>query len=75
MSLCQTCLGGPREIEVPRYQIGVCKQCWRQAEQGWPEHFEGSLRQAMARQGLLIPDRNPQGRWPRDYLPPADFNL
>ncbi len=75
MSLCHTCLGGPRAVEVPGYKIGVCQQCWQQAAQGWPKHQEPVLMQAMTRQGLLIPDRNERGLLPQEYAGPADFNL
>lgn len=75
MSLCQTCLGGPREVEVKSYGIGVCQRCWQQAERGWPAQYEPVLLHAMTRLGLLIPDRTADGRLPRCYSPPADFNL
>ena len=75
MSLCQLCLGGPRQVEVPRYGIGVCNQCWQKAEQGWPTNQEATLFKALERQGLLIPDRAENGRLPREYQPPADFQL
>jgi hypothetical protein len=61
--------------QVNGYKIGVCIQCWQQAEHGWPAQFEDSLFHALSRQSLLIPDRNEAGYLPRSYAPPADFNL
>lgn len=73
--LCYLCLGAPRAVDVPAYRITVCAGCWSKAEAGWPEEFEPSLFAALKRAGLLIPDRNGQGRLPREYRPPADFHL
>ena len=75
MSLCYLCLGAPSEVKVPGYGFSVCKICWRNRENGWDPKFEPSLFNALARAGLLIPDRNENGRLPRAYQPPADFNL
>ncbi len=73
--LCYLCLGAPASHDVPGYRIAVCSQCWTKAEGGWPQSQEASLFSALARAGLLIPDRNASGRLPRNYAPPADFNL
>ena len=73
--LCQLCLGGPQAHKAPGYDLFVCKQCWQGAERGWDPGFEPTLMQALARRGLLIPDRNARGRLPRAYSPPADFAL
>ena len=73
--LCYLCLGAPATTTAPGYRIAVCAACWSSAEGGWPPEQEGALMQALARAGLLIPDRNPAGRLPREYTPPADFNL
>ena len=45
------------------------------AEHGWPTVFEQALFNALARAGLLLPDRNDNGRLPREYAPPAEFSL
>ncbi|MEM7098968.1 MAG: hypothetical protein AAF541_11975 [Pseudomonadota bacterium] len=73
--LCYLCLGGPSEKEVPGYRFSVCLSCWQKASPGWPPEFEPSILQALARAGLLIPDRNAAGRYPRIYAPPADYAL
>jgi hypothetical protein len=73
--LCYLCLAAPKAVAVPAYNITVCTQCWSNAEFGWPAGFEPSLFDALKRGGLLIPDRNDQGRLPRQYQPPADFHL
>lgn len=61
--------------KLPSYRILVCLSCWDNAILGWPEAAEPALFQALAAQGLLIPDRNDDGRLPRAYAPPADFAL
>ncbi len=73
--LCYLCLGAPGEKQVPAYDVRVCQPCWQAAEQGWPQAYEPALFTALARAGLLIPDRNEHGRLPRRYAPPADFHL
>lgn len=73
--LCYLCLAAPSEVAVPGYGFKVCTRCWQHAEQGWEAEFEPSIFNALARAGLLIPDRNATGRLPRAYAPPADFNL
>ena len=73
--LCYLCLGAPGEKKVPGYAVHVCTACWDAAEHGWPEAQEPALFAALARAGLLIPDRNERDRLPRAYAPPADFNL
>ena len=73
--LCYLCLGGPAIKHVAGYEIDVCGVCLERAQAGWPTQFEGSLKQALGRAGLLIPDRNEQGRYPLEYAPPADFAL
>ncbi len=73
--VCYLCLAAPAVKDVPGYRIGVCAQCWAAASDGWPEAFEASLFAALSKAGLLIPDRNDHGRLPREYQPPADFNL
>ena len=75
MSLCHVCLGGPSQHKVKGYNLVVCHRCWQQAAEGWPKEYEPTLFDALARAGLLIPDRNAHGRLPRTYLPPEDFNL
>lgn len=73
--LCYLCLGAPAVKDVRGYRIAVCTPCWQAAEHGWPAGREKSLMSALARAGLLIPDRNDAGLLPREYAPPADFNL
>jgi len=73
--LCYLCLGAPSDVRAPGYAFNVCTPCWRQAEQGWDATFEPSIFDALARAGLLIPDRNELGRLPREYIPPANFSL
>jgi len=73
--LCYLCLAGPVSRRVAHYNIDVCARCWQQAGQGWPEQYETHMLQALARSGLLTPDRNEHKRLPRNYLPPQDFAL
>ena len=73
--LCYLCLAGPSTHRVPGYRFDVCDECWRKAEQGWDPSFETAIFSALARASLLIPDRNAQGRLPREYAPPADHSL
>jgi len=73
--ICYLCLGAPKQVKVPGYGITVCGNCWQQAAQGWDETWEPHLFQALQRAGLIIPDRNPLGRLPRCYAPPADYSL
>ena len=75
MSLCNLCLAGPAERKVSGYNMQVCQTCWQRAAEGWPKEFEPTLFDALTRAGLLIPDRTANGRLPRSYEPPADFNL
>ncbi|MEM7003130.1 MAG: hypothetical protein AAF529_20245 [Pseudomonadota bacterium] len=75
MSLCHLCLAAPATKQANGYNIQVCGRCWEAAEPGWETQFEPALMQALARNGLLIPDRTAQGRLPRDYTPPANFDL
>ena len=73
--LCYLCLAGPSAKSAPGYRISVCLSCWQKAEAGWPEEFEPALLQALSKAGLLIPDRNEVGRYPRTYAPPEDYAL
>jgi len=73
--VCYLCLAAPSAVKVRGYGFSVCHACWRNAEQGWPTAYEPSVFDALARAGLLIPDRNAAGRLPREYAPPANFNL
>lgn len=75
MALCYVCLGAPGTQRVTGYGVLVCGPCWERAERGWPAHQEPALMQALARAGLLIPDRNERGLLPRTYMPPEDFAL
>ena len=75
-ALCDKDGGASQDLtKLPSYRILVCQSCWDNALLGWPEAAEPALFQALAAQGLLIPDRNDHGRLPRDYAPPADFAL
>jgi hypothetical protein len=49
--------------------------CWQQAQDGWPKEAEPILFSALAKAGLLIPDRNDRGLLPRQYAPPKDYAL
>ena len=73
--LCYLCLAGPSSHNVKGYGFDVCTKCWQAAAQGWDVGFEPAIFNALGRAGLLIPDRNPQGRLPREYAPPADHQL
>ncbi len=73
--LCHLCLAGPGEIKTKGYGFCVCPVCWQAAERGWPKRFEPTIFAALAKAGLLIPDREASGQLPRDYQPPADFDL
>ena len=73
--LCYLCLGAPSTVNAPGYGFAVCTQCWRRAAQGWDLELEPGIFKALSRGGLLIPDRNERGRLPREYAPPADYNL
>lgn len=73
--LCYLCLAAPTRRRAPGYNFQVCESCWDGAARGWPEAFEPNILQALGRAGLLIPDRNDHGLYPREYAPPADFAL
>ena len=73
--LCYLCLAAPSEVRAPGYGFDVCTPCWRRAQQGWAAEFEPAIFSALARAGLLIPDRNELDRLPREYSPPANFDL
>ena len=73
--LCYLCLGAPAQTRAPGYGFLCCQRCWRAAEFGWAVHHEANIKQALGRAGLLIPDRNERGLYPRSYAPPADHAL
>ncbi len=75
MALCSLCLGGPAQHKATGYNLQVCDVCWQKAAAGWPREYEATLFNALAKAGLLIPDRNDQGKLPRAYQPPADYAL
>ena len=62
-------------MKLKGYNVHVCHTCYQEAAAGWPVHHEAALFSALDQAGLLIPDRNDRGLLPRDYEPPADFNL
>ncbi|NCF43546.1 MAG: hypothetical protein GWP70_01820 [Proteobacteria bacterium] len=72
---CALCDSADSRHKVAAYRISICTECWHGAHDGWPQSAEPVLFQALAKQGLLIPDRNEANRLPRDYAPPADFAL
>ena len=72
---CALCEQAEAMREVAAYRIRVCADCWELAAEGWPISAEPVLFRALAKQGLLIADRNENNRLPRDYAPPADFAL
>lgn len=74
-ALCYLCLAGPKAQQAPGYGFGVCQTCWERSARGWDKGFEPAIFAALAKAGLLIPDRTENGRLPRAYAPPADFNL
>ncbi|MFL2518575.1 MAG: hypothetical protein ACJ0Q8_06865 [Candidatus Azotimanducaceae bacterium] len=61
--------------KIPGYRLLVCDLCWQDAEIGWPKEAEPVLFMALAKAGLLIPDRNGRGLLPRHYSPPEDYAL
>ena len=66
---------GEQPFNVPVYRLSVCDFCWQQAQDGWPRQAEPILFAALAKAGLLIPDRNDRGLLPRQYAPPQDYAL
>ena len=60
---------------MPVYRLSVCDLCWQQAQEGWPKEAESILFAALAKAGLLMPDRNDRGLLPRQYAPPKDYAL
>ena len=72
---CALCDNPEASYNVAAYRVSVCTGCWCGASDGWPQSAEPVLFRALAKQGLLIPDRNEANRLPRDYAPPADFAL
>ena len=72
--LCSLC---PCEAtrEAPGYRLWVCENCWQEAEGGWSRVHETVLFSRLAKEGLLVPDRNEANLLPRLYAPPADFAL
>ena len=80
---CRLC-DAPRENRhsVPVYPLSVCDLCWqraqdgwRQAQDSWPKEAEPILFAALAKAGLLIPDRNDRDLLPRQYALPKDCAL
>lgn len=72
---CALCDQADARHVVAAYRIKVCATCWDLAAGGWPISAEPVLFKALAKQGLLIADRNKENRLPRDYAPPSDFAL
>ena len=72
---CVLCESKNAHQVVAAYRIVVCAECWDLAAEGWPTSAEPVLFRALAKQGLLIADRNEANRLPRDYAPPADYAL
>ena len=73
---CELCDSPEKRLyNVPVYRLSVCDLCWRQARNGWPRPAEPILFAALAKAGLLIPDRNEYGLLPRQYIPPKDYAL
>ena len=72
---CALCERKNAHQVVAAYRIVVCAECWDLAAEGWPTSAEPVLFRALAKQGLLIADRNEANRLPRDYAPPADYAL
>ena len=59
----------------PVYRLSVCDLYWQEAQEGWPKGAESILFAALAKAGLLVPDRNDRGLLPRQYAPPKDYTL
>ncbi len=74
-SVCLVCGAAEAGHAVAVYRVNVCTDCYQKAVGGWPKSAEPALFAALARQGLLIPDRNDADLIPRSYAPPADFAL
>ena len=73
---CRLCdAPGENRHSVPAYRLSVCDLCWQPAQDGWPKEAETILFAALAKAGLLIPDRNDRGLLPRQYAPPKDYAL
>ena len=51
---------------VGRYMIEVCDECYAGNSDGWTPPFESPLLAHLTEKGLPIPDRNKEGRLPRD---------
>ena len=72
---CALCEQADARRLVAAHRHKGCATCWDLAAEGWPISAEPVLFKALAKQGLLIADRNEKNRLPRDYAPPADFAL
>ena len=72
---CALCEQSDARHLVAAYRIKVSATGWDVAAEGRPISAEPVLFKALAKQGLLIADRNEKNRLPRDYAPPADFAL
>ena len=57
---------GYRGKYVGRYMIEVCDECYAGNSDGWTPPFESPLLAHLTEKGLPIPDRNKEGRLPRD---------
>jgi hypothetical protein len=51
---------------VGRYMIEVCDECYAGNSDGWAPCHEAPLVAHLSAKGLPIPDRNKEGRLPRD---------
>ena len=51
---------------IPRYQIGVCNNCYKTNWDGWAPEYEDKLIKHLKSKKLPIPKRNQKGWIPRD---------
>ena len=53
-------------VTIPRYQITVCRSCYNNNWDGWEPGREKHLLKHLKLNNLPVPDRNANGRFPRD---------
>lgn len=72
MSKCELCGSeyqqGPHLYEGRHSQLfdlWVCSTCWEYNWDGWADHYEEKLLKHIESKQLPIPERNPNGLFPR----------
>lgn len=52
--------------EIHKYNISVCNICYDMNWDGWAPEYTEKLVEHLKKEGLPIPERNPEGWLPRD---------